>query len=424
MTAPDIALGVDFGTSNTVAMLVKPGRAGQPLLFDGSPMLPSAVFAQNDRYLTGQDALRAASSDPSSCEPNPKRCIADGSILLGDSERPVEEVVAAVLRRVAHEAERVAGAPTSRAVLTHPADWPSARKQTLTRAARLAGLPEPATVDEPVAAAAHFLRHLGHHVGQGRHALIYDLGAGTCDVTVVRHAAGTMQVVETAGLPDLGGLDVDAAVVKHFKQTYPSDQWERLESPETPADRRNRRMLWTDVRGAKELLSRETTAALFIPVLDVDAHLTRDEVNELAAPLLAQTVELTEKVVDAASLSYSDVDEIFLVGGGSRIPLVATMLLRATGIAPTAIEQPETVVASGSVDTLPPAPVSVSPPQALSPPQVSPPTVPPHVSSPPVSPQTIPPQVSSPPVSAPTGPISTPPRAPVAPPPPRAPLPA
>ncbi|MEU0563027.1 hypothetical protein ABZ321_54400, partial [Dactylosporangium sp. NPDC006015] len=150
MTPGGTALGIDFGTTHTVAV-----AAGAPLLFDASPLLVSAVAAAADgTLLTGRDALRAALQDPSRFEPNPKLRVDDGRVLLGGAEHDVEDIVAAPLCRVAREAARVLGGPAERTVLTCPASWAARRREVLLRAAGRAGLTGVTLVPEPVAAGA------------------------------------------------------------------------------------------------------------------------------------------------------------------------------------------------------------------------------------------------------------------------------
>lgn len=430
VSASGVRLGIDFGTSSTVAVLSRPGRPAETLLFDGSPVLPSSVFASDGRLLVGRDAERSAAADPASFEPNPKRCIGDGLILLGGKDVPVIEVIASVLRRVVAEAVRVAGTTPEVAVLTHPADWRGERLGVLRLSAKLAGLTSPRFTPEPVAAATHFTVHLGHTAPEGSCIVVYDLGGGTCDVTVVRNEGGRMLVVASGGLSDVGGLDIDHAIVRHLERMYPSEDgaWEKLRDPRTPNDRRQRRQLWRDVKDAKELLSRESTAALFIPLLDKDVHLTREELEGFAKPLLDQTVALTTNVLRRANIDIREIKGLFLVGGASRMPLVATMLLRETGIAPTVLEQPELVVASGAVD----APTMAAPVPAPAPldststmaavPTSGPPASAYHVSGPPVSASPLPGRpVSAPPIAPvsapPVTPVSAPPVAPVSAPP-------
>jgi hypothetical protein len=339
-------LGVDFGTSNTAAVLGDPVR---PLLFDGLPQLPSAVFVAGDTRLAGRDALHRSLGQPARLEPNPKRRIDEGTVLLGDDEVAVAALIAVVLRRVADEAVRTAGGPLDAVLLTHPASWGPRRLAVLVEAAGAAGLPEPVTLPEPVAAAEHYAATAALPVG--RPVLVFDLGAGTCDATVVRRTADGIDVVATQGLDDVGGLDVDAAIVTSIAATVRPDDpaWPRLRRPGTAADLRARTMLWDGVRTAKEQLSRTGSTFVYIPLLDVEVPLGREEFDALARPVLAPTVRLARAVIDDAGLTHSDLAAVVLVGGSSRLPLLASLLHAELGRAPTVIDQPELAVALGSV---------------------------------------------------------------------------
>ncbi|MGH3740432.1 MAG: Hsp70 family protein, partial [Micromonosporaceae bacterium] len=155
-------LGIDFGTSNTVAMLRMPDGRVRPLLFDGSPMLPSAVYlAPDGRMLVGRDAERNARVDPTRFEPNPKRRIDDSTVFLGDKELPVPRLMAHVLEQVLTEARRQIGGNPAEVRMTHPARWGERRRSILVEAARLAGLPRPQLIAEPVGAASYFTSVLG-----------------------------------------------------------------------------------------------------------------------------------------------------------------------------------------------------------------------------------------------------------------------
>ncbi|HEY3506181.1 MAG TPA: Hsp70 family protein [Actinocatenispora sp.] len=346
-----VRLCVDFGTSNTVAVLARAGDPGETLLFDGSPLLPSAVHAQPDgRLITGRDALHSARLAPERFEPHPKQRVDDGVVLLG-VEVPVVDLFTAVLGRVAIEAQRVAGGPAERVVLTHPAGWGPRRQAILREAAGRAGWDQVTLVPEAVAAARYFAEHHGERAGDP--LVVYDLGAGTFDVSVVRGAT----VLAEGGLTDVGGLDVDTALIEHLELTYrPRDPaaWDRLRGRETAADRRAWQQLTDDTRAAKEMLSRTTQAFVYVPLLDVDAPVGREQLDAIAAPLIDRTVAATRTAIAAAALPGSPV--LFLVGGASRMPLVAGMLHRGLGTAPTVAEQPELVVARGGLLGTAPAP--------------------------------------------------------------------
>ncbi|MGI5240909.1 Hsp70 family protein [Dactylosporangium sp. CA-139066] len=352
MVTNTVRLGVDFGTSNTVAVLRRDNGAAMPLLFDSSPLLASGVFADADgELLTGADAERAATAHPAGFEANPKRRIDDRAVRLSERELPVAALVAAVLRRVMAEAERVGGTVPGSAVLTHPVAWSRSRLGLLSAAAWDAGITEVGFVAEPVAAAAYFATVLGRELPRGQCLVVYDLGAGTFDVSVVRHTADRAEVIATDGLADVGGLDVDAVVVAHARSVTSGKQagWGRLDWPETPADQRAHRALWQGARAVKEQLSRHAKADLHVPLVDADVHVTRDEFERAARPLLDRTVALTLATLRTAGVRHEEIAGVFLVGGSSRIPLVASLLHRALRIAPTVIDQPELVVAIGSL---------------------------------------------------------------------------
>ncbi|MGN9909601.1 Hsp70 family protein [Phytohabitans sp. LJ34] len=370
-------LGVDLGTTHTVAALAVHGARVQQLLFDSSPLLSSAVYAEAGRSpVAGRDAERAARIDPTRFEPNPKRRIDDGSVLLGDQEYKVADLLAAILRRVADEAGRVGGGSPGATVLTYPANWATTRRGLLADAAQRAGLRSLTLVPEPIAAAAYFTTVLGRPVPPGAGLVVYDLGAGTFDTSVLRRRPDQgWEVLASEGV-DVGGLDLDAEIVELVGEAMSARdaaQWARLRDSGEEGVRRMRRALWDDARAAKEQLSRAPSAAVQVPLFDTHAHVTREQFEARARPWLARTVELTAVALGRAGLAPGQIAGLFLVGGSSRIPLVGTMLHQRLGVAPTVIEQPELVVALGSLAAAPAgqraaAPIPAPPPYAVPPP--------------------------------------------------------
>jgi hypothetical protein len=355
--AAPLRLAIDYGTSNTVALLRWPDGQIRPLLFDSLPLLPSAVQDRDGQLITGRDALHVAGVDPSRYEPHPKRRIGEMGVLLGDREYDIADLVAATLRRVVEQAQRASGAAApAGTVLTHPVAWGSIHTSIMSDAAARAGLVDPVLVPEPVAAATYYATVLGHPLDRGHAVVIYDLGAGTCDVTVVRRGDNDgLDILAADGLDDVGGLDLDALVVdlagaQAGTQAGAADErWQRLLRPQSPLDLRSARMLWDDAQFAKIELSRQSTTELFIPHLDAGARITLEQFQATARPLLARTVRATAATLHTANVPADRIAGLFLVGGSTRMPLVATMLFHELRISPTTIEQPETVIAEGAL---------------------------------------------------------------------------
>ncbi|MEV4755679.1 hsp70 family protein [Micromonospora sp. NPDC049559] len=365
-------LGVDLGTSNTVAVLRRPDGRTRPLLFDGQPTMPSGVLLDGaGRLHVGRDAQRLAQADPVRYEPNPKRRVDEPLVLLGDREIPTAELLAATLRAVAAAAVEAVGFVPP-AVLTHPAGWGARRREVLAEAVRRAGWPPVGSggtglVPEPVAAARYFAEALRRPVPLGAAIAVFDFGGGTLDVAVVRNSGvdqagrARFEVIGSGGIAELGGLDLDAALVEQIGTVVAAtdpETWQRLARPETPARWRERRQLWDEVRAAKEMLSRTSTAPVVVPGLEQALHLTRTELERLATPLLRRGVAETASVIAGCGLTPDQLAGLFLVGGSSRVPLVARLLHADLGIAPTVLEQPELPVAEGAVVEFAPAAVA------------------------------------------------------------------
>ncbi|MFI5584118.1 type VII secretion-associated protein [Amycolatopsis sp. NPDC051758] len=372
-----VRVAVDFGTSSTCVVASVNGRDPQVVVIDGQPLMSSAVYAAADGTLfVGQEAERQAAVDPSRYEPNPKRRIDEGELLLGDSVLRVTDVVHAVVGRAVAEARRLAGeAEVDLLVLTHPADWGAIRTRLLRQAA--GGLArEVALVPEPVAAAVYHAatfapqdvtndRTVEFSGRPGDALAVLDLGGGTVDVSVVRRLPpdanrdragrpqrGGFQVLATRGDPAFGGADIDQALLEHVGSLVAGadqDAWRQLVEGRELVDRRRRRVLRQDVRGAKETLSRHAYTDVPMPPPFADAHVTREDLERLIAAPLGRAVELTVAAIGEAGLRPKQLTAIFLVGGSSRIPMISRLVHERTGVVPTSLDQPETVVARGAL---------------------------------------------------------------------------
>jgi hypothetical protein len=255
-------------------------------------------------------------------------------------------------------------------------------------------LPVPRLVPEPVAAAAYFTAVLRAAMPPGSALAVYDLGGGTFDAAVVRRVGIGFQVLSEGGLSDVGGVDFDQALVEHLGREYANARtglWRGLLSPADAGGRRQRALLYDDVRAGKEALSRSAAVDVHLPALDVAAHVTRDELEAIIRPELGRTVDCLARTVAAAHLPAEDLVGVFLVGGSSRIPLAARMIHQALGVAPTTLEQPETAVAEGVLCLDAPTPVPAAP---MSPAAPHPQSGLPYPQSVPPAPYTVPPAPS------------------------------
>ncbi|MBB3049122.1 type VII secretion-associated protein (TIGR03931 family) [Prauserella isguenensis] len=363
-------VAIDFGTSSTCVVAAIGERQPQVVVIDGQPLMPSAVYAHSDGTLfVGQEAERQAAVDPARFEPTPKRRIDEGELLLGDTVLPVVDVVRTVLSRAVGEARRLAAnADVDLLVLTHPADWGAVRTRLLRQAASGLGH-EVALVPEPVAAAVFHAatyapakadnpeKTVAFTGSPGDTLAVLDFGGGTIDVSVVRRTESqqrrtAFEVLATRGDPSFGGADIDQALLEHVGSLVPAadrEAWDELVQGRELADRRRRRVLRQDIRGAKETLSRHAYTDVPMPPPFADAHVTREQLEELIASPLGRAVELTLATIEDAKLRAKQLTAIFLVGGSSRIPMMSRLVHERTGVVPTTLDQPETVVARGAL---------------------------------------------------------------------------
>lgn len=342
-----LRVAVDFGTSSTCIAVSVRGREAQVVAVDGAPLMSSAVYAAADGTLfVGQEADRQAAVDPSRYEPHPKRRIDEAELLLGASVVRVRDVVRSVLSRAVGEAQRVGGGAVDQLVLTHPADWGAVRTRVLRQAGN--GLATRiALVPEPVAAAVFYAASFPG-AGRERAVAVLDLGGGTVDVSVVQ----ANRPLATRGDATFGGADIDQILLEHVGSLVAGideQAWRDLVEGRELPDRRRRRVIHQDVRGAKETLSRHTYTDVPMPPPFPDTHVTRADLERLITPHIDRAAELTAATIREAGLKPTDLAGIFLVGGSSRIPLVSQLVHRRCGVMPTSLDQPETVVARGAL---------------------------------------------------------------------------
>lgn len=350
-----LRVAVDLGTSSTCVTASCDGAPAAVVLIDGAPLMPSGVCFDGHSVFVGAEAERQAALDPARYEPHPKSRVDEQTLLLGGAVLPVVHALAAVLGRAVTEARAVhGGRAAGQLVLTHPADWGPVRTGVLFAAA--AGLAvEVRGVPEPVAAAvAH-----GARQAPGGLVAVLDVGAGTTDVSILRRTERGFRVLATRGDPAFGGSDVDHALLEHLGRGVPQarrDRWAAVLRGDGVGERRQRRSLRADVRGAKETLSRHAYADVPLPGDLPDAHVTRPELEQLISARVRSVVDLLAGALAECGAVGPDgrsLAAVVLVGGSSRIPLLAQVVHQRLGVAATSTEQPETVVALGALLAVP-----------------------------------------------------------------------
>ncbi len=358
-------VGIDLGTTNSLIAVVDE-RTGLPRVIpdaDGRVLLPSVVAFTPDGVLVGEAARRQLARRPASTVYSVKRLMGrgyedvrdelryfpfevipgDGIVRLrvGGREVTPPEVSAAILRALKDRAEAHLGEPVEQAVVTVPAYFNDSQRQATRDAGRIAGLDVVRIVNEPTAAALAYGLHRLH---RGTIA-VYDLGGGTFDISILRVKDGIFEVLATNGDTHLGGDDLDRAIVLHLLDDIRSRYGRDLAGdPEAMQELR------LGAEAAKIRLSTEERTALTLPFEDFTYHaqLTRAEVERLVEPLVARTLGPCRQALADAGLTAGQMDEVVLVGGSTRVPLVRRRVEELFGRTPHSRLDPDQVVALGA----------------------------------------------------------------------------
>jgi molecular chaperone DnaK len=342
----DVLVGIDLGTTHSLVGAVVDGRVQLFEGSDGSPLLPSVVGVASDgSILVGREARNRRLLDPEGTVRSIKRRMGrDEEVRLGRRTLSPPEISAQILAALLDRAEEALGVRPPRAVITVPAYFDDNQRQATKDAAEIAGLEVARLVNEPTAAA------LTHQSGGEELVLVYDLGGGTFDVSILERDEGFMEVRASQGDTQLGGDDVDAALLERVLERLGADR------ARVAADPHAMTLLGEAVERAKiELSSRETTrihepflAGEGADTVNLDLELSRAEVEEVATPLIERTLPCIERALDAAGVAVSDLDRILLVGGASRMPLVRRLVEARLDMPVQLVEAPDRAVARGA----------------------------------------------------------------------------
>jgi YVTN family beta-propeller protein len=343
------SLAIDLGTSFIAAAVADDHGLEMFGLGDGSLVAPAAVFVRDDRGLvTGDAAARRAISNPDRVAREIKRNLGNPTpLMLGGAPYAVSDLLGALLQDVLVRATEQQGAKPDVVALTHPANWGPFRKGLFEDVARAAGLTDPLYTTEPEAAAAHYAST--RPLDEGDVLAVYDLGGGTFDATVLRRTAHGFEILGTPeGIERLGGADFDEAVFAHVNYVAGGMLAELdLSDPKTVVALARLRQ---DCTLAKEALSVdvEVTVPVFLPNRHFDVTLTRAELEGMIRAPIESTIGTLDRVLRAAQVDSTTLVAVLLVGGSSRIPLVAKMVAEAFGRPTVVGAHPKHAVALGA----------------------------------------------------------------------------
>ena len=342
-------LGVDLGTTRSAAAIVEDGQVSMVSFGLDATTLPSVVFADEDgNVLVGDSAARRGAADPTRLAREFKRRTGDPEpLILGGAPWSPSALTARLLRSILDQvAEREGDAP-DRVTLTHPANWGPYKTDLLLEAAQLGGITEPLLITEPEAAALHYGSR--SRVPVDATVAVYDLGGGTFDATVLRKSGdGFRTVGKPDGLERFGGIDIDAAVRAHVRRVLGDDVL-RLDPTDPAAVAAMARLNEECVR-AKEALSSDLDVSIpvLLPGVATEVRLTRAELENMVRPVLVDTVSALRRTLASADVAAEDLTAVLLVGGASRMPLVARMLTEELG-RPVAVDaHPKHAIAFGA----------------------------------------------------------------------------
>lgn len=325
-------LGVDLGTTFSAAAVARDGRAEIVSLGSRGAAVPSVVLLRADgEVLVGEAAERRATSEPERTAREFKRRLGDPTpLLLGGTPYGAEALTAHLLRAVVGQVTELEGAPPERIVLCHPANYGAFKLDLLSQAVRIAGCGDVTFLAEPQAAAVHYAAQ--ERLEPGDCVAVYDFGGGTFDAAVLRksEAGGFDLLGIPEGLDRLGGIDFDQAVFGHVERAL-AGAIEEIDADDAAALAALAR-LRDDCRAAKEALSLDTDAQIpvLLPALQTEVRITRPEFEAMVRTRVDETIDALERAIHSAGLEPDDIARVLLVGGSSRIPLVAELVRQAT----------------------------------------------------------------------------------------------
>ena len=342
-------IGIDLGTTNSCVAVIE---GGEPVVIanaEGARTTPSVVaFSKTGERMVGQVAKRQAITNPDRTIASIKRQMgSDYHVKIDDKQYTPQEISAMILQKLKTDAESYLGDKVTEAVITVPAYFTDSQRQATKDAGRIAGLEVKRIINEPTAAALAY----GIDKETDQKVMVYDLGGGTFDVSIIEMGDGVQEVLATAGNNHLGGDDFDQRVIDWLADNFKKEQGVDLRGDKMAMQR-----LKEAAEKAKIELSGVTTSNISLPFITADATgpkhleatLTRAKFNELTADLVESTMGTVRQAMSDSGLKTSEIDKVLMVGGSSRIPAVQEAIQKFMGKEPFKGINPDECVAIGA----------------------------------------------------------------------------
>ncbi|HHZ02006.1 MAG TPA: molecular chaperone DnaK [Tissierellia bacterium] len=343
-------IGIDLGTTNSCVSVMEGGEPVVIANVEGKRTTPSIVaFTKDGERLVGETAKRQAVTNPERTISSIKRDMGtDKKVTIGDKSYTPQEISAFILQKLKADAESYLGETVTEAVITVPAYFSDSQRQATKDAGRIAGLEVRRIINEPTAAA---LAYGVDKETQMQTIMVYDLGGGTFDVSILEIGDGVFEVKATAGNNRLGGDDFDQVIIN-----YLADEFQKENGVDLRQDKMALQRLKEAAENAKKELSSAMTTNINLPFITathegpkhLNMDLTRAKFNELTAFLVEKTIEPVKRALSDAKLTADQIDKVLLVGGSTRIPAVQEAVKRLTGKEPHKGINPDECVALGA----------------------------------------------------------------------------
>ena len=341
-------IGIDLGTTNSVVSVLEGGEAKVIQNAEGNRTTPSVVSFKNDEIQVGEVAKRQAITNPDTITSVKRHMGTDHKEKIGDKEYTPQEISAMILQNLKETAESYLGEKVEKAVITVPAYFNDSERQATKDAGKISGLEVERIINEPTAAA---LAYGLDKQEVDQKVLVFDLGGGTFDVSILELGDGVFDVLATAGDNRLGGDDFDDVIIEHLVDTFKKENGIDLSNDKMAMQR-----LKDAAEKAKKELSGVSSTQISLPFisagdagpLHLETSLTRAKFDELTHDLVKRSMEPTKQAIKDSGISKNEIDEVILVGGSTRIPAVQEAITKEIGKEPNRSVNPDEVVAMGA----------------------------------------------------------------------------